>query len=198
MKNIVLFTLLFISSFNSFAQSDKELILQTFSEYSAFVTDKDNTSLVEYLHPGLFEVVPKEMMVEMMDNAFADKTISMTFGEMRIDSLSDITFDKENKYCLIHHNFDLTMQMLPTNDSEEAMKITRATADFTHDYMLTTYGEENIKFDKEKALFEILIKSKTFAIDDEKTEDWKFIEAKEDSHAILKNILPDSVFSTLK
>jgi hypothetical protein len=122
----------------------------------------------------------------------------MTFGEMRIDSLSDIMVEKSNKYCLIHHNFDLTMQMLPTNDSEEAMDVTRVTAAFTYDYMLASYGEENIKFDKEKALFEILIKSKTFAINDERTEGWKFIEAKEDAHAILKNILPDSVFSIVK
>jgi hypothetical protein len=37
--------------------------------------DKDNTNLVEFLHPAMFEVASKEMLIEMMDNAFADKTI---------------------------------------------------------------------------------------------------------------------------
>jgi hypothetical protein len=197
MKNIVIFCLLLVSNLNLFSQSDKDEILQTFSEYSSHVENKDNTKLVEYLHPGMFEVAPKEMLIEMMDNAFADKTISMTFGEMRIDSLSDIMVENTNKYCLIYHNFDLTMKMLPTNDSEEAMKVARETAFFTYEYMQNAYGEENVKFDKETVSFEILMASQTFAINDEKTDGWKFIEAKKDSHIILKNILPESVFTVV-
>ena len=75
MKNVILFCLIFVSNLSLFAQSDKELILQTFSEYSSYVVDKDNTNLVEFLHPAMFEVASKEMLIEMMDNAFADKTI---------------------------------------------------------------------------------------------------------------------------
>ena len=198
MKNIVLFCLLVLTNISLFSQSDKEAILRTFKEYSVHVENKDNTNLVEYLHPKMFEFAPKEMLIEMMDNAFADKTISMTFGEMRIDSLSEIMLDKTNKYCLIYHNFDMTMQMLPTNDSEEAMNITRETALLTYDYMQQAYGEENIKFDKENASFEIYMSSKTFAIEDEQTDGWKFIEAKKDSHSLLKNILPESVFNMVE
>jgi len=198
MKNFVLVCLLFMSSIQLFAQSDKESILATFGEYSTHVINKDNANLVEYLHPGMFEVASKEMLIEMMDNAFADKTIMMNFGEMRIDSLSDIMVENEGKYCLIQHNFDLTMQMLPTNDSEEAKQVTRETAALTYDYMLQAYGKDNVKFDKENASFEILMHSQTFAIDDDKTEGWKFIEAKEGSQALLKNILPESVFSMVK
>jgi len=198
MKNFVLFSLLFICSFKLFSQAEKTAILSTFEEYSTHVVNKDNANLVEFLHPAMFEIASKEMLIEMMDNAFADKTISMNFGEMRIDSLSNIMNEDSNRYCLIYHNFDLTMQMLPTNNSEEAMKVTQETAAFTYDYMLQAYGKENVKFDKENASFEILIISQTFAIDDEKTEGWKFIEAKKDSHLILKNILPESVFSIVK
>lgn len=198
MKNIALFCLLFISNFTLFSQSDKEVILQTFTEYSTHVVNKDNVKLVEYLHPAMFEIAPKEMMIEMMDNAFADKTIQMTFGMMRIDSLSNIMTEKSNKYCLIHHNFDLVMKMLPTNDSEEARNLTRETAVYTYQYMEQVYGKENIKFDKENAAFEILIASKTLAINDESTDGWKFIEAKKESNEILKNILPESVFDIME
>ena len=198
MKNLVLFFLLLISNFNLFSQSDKEMVLQTFAEYTTHVSNKDNANLVEYLHPGMFEIAPKEMLIEMMDNAFADKTIAMDFGEMRIDSLSEIMFDKTNKYCLLYHNFDLTMKMLPTNDSQEAMNITRETAAMTNKFMQQSYGKENVEFDEENASFKILVSSKTFAINDDKSKGWKFIEAKKDSHSILKTILPESVFKIVK
>ncbi len=198
MKNIVLFCLLALTSTNLFSQSDKDAILQTFSEYSTHVVDKNNAKLVEYLHPGMFEIAPKKMLIEMMDKAFEDPSIAMSFGAMRIDSLSDIMIDEANKYCLIYHNFDLKMDMLPSNDSEEAMNETRKGAVYAYEFMQQAYGEENVEFDKENASFKILITSQTFAINDDKTDGWKFIEAKKEAHIILENILPANVFSIVQ
>ena len=198
MKNIVLFCLLILANTNLFSQSDKDAIIQTFSEYSSYVAAKNNTKVVEYLHPGMFEIAPKEMLIEMMDKAFSDPSISMSFGEMRIDSLSDIMTEGSNKYYLIYHNFDLKMKMLPADDSEEAMNETKLGAASAYEFMKQSYGEENVKFDKETASFEVLIASQTFAINDEKSKGWKFIEAKKEAHIILETILPASVFSTVK
>lgn len=198
MKNIVLFCLLVLANTNLFSQSDKDAILEVFTEYSTHVVNKDNANLVEYLHPGMFEIASKEFLIEMMDEAYADPSISMSFGTMRIDSLSDIITDETNKYCLIYHNFDLNMKMIAANDSEEAVNENRESAAYAFQFMKQTYGEENVKFDKENASFEILIPSQTFAINDENTEGWKFIEAKKESHIILKNILPLNVFNKLQ
>lgn len=194
MKNIVLFCLLVCTNVNLFSQSEKEEILQTFSEYTKHVENKDNAKLVEFLHPGVFEIAPKEMLIEMMDNVYKDTTVFMSFGAMRIDSLTNFMTVESGKYCLIHHNFDLTMQMLPTGDTDILTDELYNSAAATYPFIKQIYGEENVEFDEKNASFKILVASQTFAINDEKTDGWKFIEAKKESHIILKNILPESVF----
>lgn len=199
MKNFLIFCFLILGSFSAFSQTDKEDIRQIFADYSVHVVNKDNAKVVEFMHPGIFEMAPKEMLIELLDKTYADPLIKVELGDMKLDSISDnMIFDGNNKYAEIFHSFKMQMQILPENETPEAMEEAREGGDFTNGMFQEMYGEDNVTFDRESVTFDILINSRTLAIKDQKTIDWKFMELKENTMPMLKNILPQKVLKQLK
>ncbi len=197
MKNFLFASLAFLFLGNLSAQSDTEEIRRVFDEYAVHVINKDNTKLVEYLHPGLFDLAPKEFFIKMMDEAYGDSTININFSEMIVDGISEPVVMEGNKYALIDHNFDIKMQMLPADDSPEAKEENAGAAALSLPMFHQVYGEENVKFDEETVTFTIHSASETIAVNDEKSNGWKFLENKEDTKPLIANILPAAVLEKL-
>ncbi|MCW4470512.1 hypothetical protein OGH69_16190 [Flavobacterium sp. MFBS3-15] len=168
MKKSFLFSVLLITSLNTFAQDKKSLEERTVLNYS-YTASEQYEKLMDFTHPKIFTLVPREKMVEIMQRmtkgdgfviTIAPVAPRFNFGEIKkIDDAS---------YSVI--TYDLAMKM----------RFTEPVADSELDFLLASFKTnlktDDVTFDKRDNSFNIIKKSQSVAVwDKDSNGKWMFV-----------------------
>jgi hypothetical protein len=100
MKKNLLILVAFIS-LQIFGQK-KEDIGPDVSKMIIATTKLDFDGVIDYTYPGLFDLAPKEMLVDLMKETFSNDMMSISFIETEIKTtISDVVHIKEAHYALV-------------------------------------------------------------------------------------------------
>ena len=195
MKKLYLFLLLSMVVAVVQAQDTKTEISTSLTTYFDMVKTSDYEAVVDYLHPKIFEFVPKEALVQAMQSMNEDEDIQVGMDDFKITTISDILKNDGNQYALVHYDF----KMFITFKEEEEDKEDDAMLEFMLTNVYTErYGEENVSFDDDTNTFTILAKDKQmYAIMEKDFDDWKYLENKPELVPILEIIIPKEVMKKL-
>lgn len=188
--------------------AEEKMIRETFSTYFNTVEQGDYTTTLDYIYPRLFDLVPKEAMLQAMQQINADPTIQITMDSSIINSVSEIITVGDSTYARVDYNFIMIMKLIPEEtDLEEESESTSAEEgededefnqfDFTADMLEGVYGEKNVRRDKENSKLFIRIEASMFAIEDPEVDGWKFLEKKDQLMPILEQLIPEEVLKKL-
>lgn len=207
---------------SAFAQTDKQVLEEKLNDYIRLTKDKDFAGVMEYIHPKLFELAPKKMIIEAMEKVYSDPMQEMNFDDFSIAGISDVIKDKNVDYALVNYTYKLQLHLTEAffeneeeedeeeegdegDDEEEEGEEEEDTVDARSEvmqFMLTffeeRFGKERVRLDDATNTFHIDADSEMFAILDPAIGDWKFIENKEQYEAILNKIVPAKVRKKLK
>jgi hypothetical protein len=194
MKAIFIFLLTSLITNTSFGQMNKDEIKLTFEKYFESVEQKENEKTLEYIYPKLFEIYPKNKMLEAMNEMKADTTTAITISNDSIIHISE-TFELEGiKYALIKYSFKMTMKFSETkNETESSENEDFNKAELSYELLKEVYGEKNTIYNKENSTIYINVSNEMFAIKNPSYNDWKFLENKENMKPILEKLLPKKV-----
>ncbi|MEO1216483.1 MAG: hypothetical protein AAFY45_23305 [Bacteroidota bacterium] len=196
----LLFCILFI--FSGFAQAQpeatEESLSSTLSEYIGLVENMDLGGTVEYLHPKLFEMAPKEMLKQAMEQAFADTSISFRMYDGEITKIHDILTVEEGSYALVDYRFTMDMKFKLDESNQDSVDSDLESIELTGSILAMQHGEENVKLDKDSRTLTITANNTMYAILEEGFDSWKFLEKKPNMMGVLDQIIPESVKEKLK
>ncbi len=194
MKAIFIFLLTSLITNSSYGQMNKDEIKLTFEKYFESVEQKENEKTLEYIYPKLFEIYPKNKMLDAMNKKKADTTTDITISNDSIINISE-TFELEGiKYALIKYSFKMTIKFSETkNETESSENEDFNKAELSYELLKEVYGEKNTIYNKENSTIYINVSNEMFAIKNPSYNDWKFLENKEKMKPILEKLLPKKV-----
>lgn len=166
----------------SFKQPINERIAQFFDA----TAKKDWMGVLNLTYDSLFNLVPKEQMVMLFEQMEAEGM------EINMGSFEVLNFigqvDADNKHFVnINYAMELGMKFSgPSFSDENVMNYMKTSFE-------TTYGAENVAYDKEEGSFLIKANKNLYAIAPEKTHEWKFLENNAEQQLILSQIIPEAV-----
>lgn len=176
-----------------YSQDFIEELEKDFSTYTSMLVEQDFANSVEYLPEALFEIVPKETMIQAMEMVFNNPDM-----EMNIYGYSDLetyhTRQEENTtYVLFNYSSSLSMKV---NLGEEEEEIAEKKDLYLNAFKMA-FGVDNVQFNEETGSYQIQADKKACAISSDGKTNWKFLVLEEDQAQVIQQILPPSVVAEI-
>jgi len=171
------------------APSKEQIELQdALSNYTHATLNNDVDTLVSFVYPKVFTLVPKEKMTSMLTEMYASGK-APNIKEIQHINLTPITKYDQGTFSIITSVMSMELNSPRQDPNFEA---------FMLDMLKKKLGENSkITLDAEKHQFLISNESKIIGIN-EGTEGWKFVGYDQAKQYASKNILPKEITDTLK
>jgi hypothetical protein len=98
------------------AQLDKRL-----AEYMQYNNDKNYEKIMDYMHPKLFSIVPRETLVSALRSAFESEEMAISMNDLGVTSVGGAFTSAGSAYRKVMYKMTLTMRFRDTakgNDPE--------------------------------------------------------------------------------
>ena len=193
--------LLFSGILQAQPEGTEENLMETLKIYMGFVENKDMAGTLDYIHPALFEMVPREILQTAMEQAFSDTTVAISLHDAKINKIHDIISTESGSYTLVDYSFVMDMKMNPEVDEEESEG--EGESEFDAMGMMISmlemqYGEENVSLNEEEQLVTIKTEKTLYAILEPDFDSWKFLEKKDQMIGLFNKVIPEEVRKELK
>ncbi len=186
----ILFIFLCTITTNLYAQSVNETIERQFTEYSQLVIDKEFDKALNYAPEEIFEIIPREQMVKMMEMVLNSSDFEYKATLPKVLSISDIIKIEEVNYVKIKTSSEVQMKFLELEEDEDReMNIPLYKLSFEK-----KFGVGNVKYNEETHFFEINATKNAIAKSNDLKE-WKFVIVENDNQKlILERFIPKQLF----
>lgn len=188
MKKFFLF-LSFIIAIPLFAQDFKTEIEQQFGDFSTLMTEKKfDQALSDYANADFLQMVPKEQVVEMMNQMFNSSEIEVEIRKpTHIFIHQDVVEEKGNKFVRIDYQQQLKMNFKDKEISAESLLIA----------LRKQFGNDNVSFDDTTGYF-LIDTQKVVVANSQNEKNWKFTILEKKQIPILKTFIPEQFLKNLK
>ena len=192
-----LLTLLFSIALSTiaFAQAEIDDLKNSFEEYFQAITQKENSKALDFMHPKLFETIPREMILRGMESMQADTAVVTVIDSATINKVSETLELDGVKYALV--NYSVKMHMTFVSHQSDSVNFASEAARFTNEVLTEQYGRKNVIYDQTKGTLDIKATNEMYVIKDPIYDGWKFLEKKDHMKSILEMILPKKVLQRL-
>ncbi|MBD10869.1 MAG: hypothetical protein CMO82_08120 [Winogradskyella sp.] len=186
--------LLLFLAFNSalFAQDNSEAIKSDFANYLKAIKTQDFETSLDYLVEDVFEIIPKETMLTLMEQMFNVEGVEFTFGDFVINEIKEPIVVDSTSYVILNYENEMSIKYTQQQEetSEEDKKLTQL---MTQSLLEQQFGKGNVTYNESTEFFDIKAIKKAIAIYDEDEKTWKFLVVEKGNPFLLKSILPSSI-----
>lgn len=185
MRKHTLLLAFLVSAIASFAQKSFDPALdKRVDEYFKFTRTIDIDKVMEYTHPRIFEIVPKEQLVAILEQGYDNEAFSMAIDSIRVINYSKPFREANIDYVKIDYAMKMNMKFKDTSMTNKPefiqMVIDNAKTSFP--------GSPTAVYNKAKKRFEFQMTAIAIALKDPDQKDWMFL-------GYQKNELIDKIFS---
>lgn len=175
----------------AWAQTSEQSIRQQFEKYNSLIEQAKYKESIEYVHPGIFDFVSKDLLVEIMEATFNDENVAIKFGKTEIKQVSPVQKVENAYYAFMDMdtNFAMKMGEIENMEGEDKENFIQLLKD-----NFTSKGLTN-SYDPATNYFSISTSKKTLAYSTDQTN-WKFITLENDAQLeMLKQFIPAEIIS---
>lgn len=195
---------LFIVSNISYAQDYKVEIKKEFGDYLDLILVQDFEKSMDYVIEDVFEIVPKESMISLMETTFNTPGLELSLEKANIISVGDAEIVEEKYYAMLEYSNIMKMKFTEeenetedeeteTQTEEEIAKEKKITNALIRVSLAKSFGDENVKFNEKTETYEIFAQKQAYAVSKNGKDNWKFIVVEKNQKAFLEMILPKAI-----
>lgn len=181
MKHLSIYLFLaYLSITFAIAQNDKEAAKSTVEQYFKDIHEKGMKASLDYVHPKLFTLMPRETIEKSMDEMLKDSSIRITMSDLNVKDISKTLLIKKVKYVLVKYTYKMSITVsggIPEPDPEDL------------ENELKKKGAEDIKVESTPNKTNMDIDAAMFVIYDKQYKGWKIIEKKENTQKFFETFL---------
>lgn len=167
-------------------ESFKQPINERIALFFDATAKKDWMGVLDLTYDSLFNLVPKEQMAMLFQQMEADG-MEINMGKFEVVNFIGQVDTEDKHFVNINYAMELGMKFSgPTYSDPNVL-------DFMKTSFETTYGADNVEYNKEEASFLIKADKNLYAIAPLKTQEWKFLENNAEQEVILSQIIPEKV-----
>jgi len=190
MKKLSYLIIVLLVSVTGFSQTDTSLT-RRLKEYTRLSKELNFVELMEYMHPSLFDLAPKEQLIELFKNVYDNESMKITIEKLENRSISDPFTLKGVKYCKI--DYSMVMNMKFKDD-----KLSDSTAINT---MVSKLQEglpgKEVSYDANGKQFVVKGSDILFAIKDNPQSPWLFL-GYDGNNELVKKLFPEELIEHFK
>ncbi|WP_299124029.1 hypothetical protein [uncultured Winogradskyella sp.] len=190
---------LLVLTYNVEAQTDNKAIKTDFAVYLEAIKSKDFETSLDYLVEEVFDIIPRETMLVVMDQTFNTEGIEFTFGDFNIDTIQKPIKIDSTSYVILNYTSNMSIRFVSAED-EEADDEEEATEEdekmmrmMTQAALEQQFGKENVSYNRSTNFFDITAVKKAVAVKKDGNKQWKFLVVEKGKPFLLKAILPNSI-----
>lgn len=177
MKIIFALLVSFLSVTNLWAQNHEKEISDAFFGFREAMKAKDYDKILEYAHPGVFQVLPRETYLQVLRGGLEDTYMTVSVGEGVVHKVYPVRTIVGTQYSYLEASIALSISI-----TSEDIKST----------FESMYGEENTTWNAETETLEVTAKSTSIVA--KVDEAWRFIECNSEMAQAFSGIIPAEVF----
>lgn len=189
-RSITLTLLLFILGLSARGQADAGAIQGRLHEYFKATEAKDWNKVVDMVYPKLFTLVEKEAMVQL----FADMEgngMEFQMKDFQVHKISETVAHEGERFALVGYSAGMNIRFTSAAYQDSSM-VSILQASFA-----ATYGDGNVRYNKEDNSFDIQAEKTMFAIAPEGSGEWAFMENNPGQEGLLGALIPEAVKAKL-
>lgn len=160
-------------------------------QYFQYVEANNSKEIINYMHPKVFETIPKEQMKAGMDQMLNNKDMKIEFLSSEINYMSDIIENEGSSYVNIDYTNE--MRMLFLSEKDKSIKAKTAFMDFMKKTMETQFGADNVILDAENLALMVTVNSDLYAVYNKAFAGWKFVGNDDAMTSVINTIIPEKV-----
>lgn len=183
---VAIVSFFFCLCFSIAAQQDE--ITSSLNSYFELIEKKEISMALDYVHPGLIEMLGKEMFEQQYNQLFNSPGLEVDLGQFSIDSLSTIHEYEQVKYSLVNYSFQMTFRVDLSKDDSGLL------ADVLLGSYQSKFGKDNVTSEVPGAYL-IHTPREMFAVMDADFEGWKILDYEKGMRLILVSIIPEAVLT---
>jgi hypothetical protein len=184
-------TILLLSFFFLAAHAQKNTEPQLSTRIMEYLLHTKNLAFdkaMDYTHPRLFAIVPREQLVEIMEQAFHNGQMKFSFDTMAVSAISpDYKFGNAT-YRKVDYHMSMTIVLDDSTDLKNSQMAAAMQQSFE-----TAFPKKKITIDAAKNAIRVAGKDIMFAIKDKQAPDWKFLGYDRSNPALLSQLYPKQV-----
>jgi len=203
----LLFTLHLLIHF-SFAQDlQPKSIMQVslaadFNGYFQAIEEQDFDMALDYVFPGLFDLIPRDFMQESMEMEASEGEHDIQIKNAKIQPVSKIIEDEMYYYAMISYSYMMEIRSGMEDDWGELEEDEDwGSESLNVDDFRRKYGVKNVFYDANKQIIRVKMKGNMIAVqskDEFEDDGWKFIDLKDDMASMADQLIPPIILSKLK
>jgi hypothetical protein len=155
------------------------------AEFFEATQKKDWEKVLDLTYPRLFEIATRDQMMEAF-NQMENSGIEIGFGEMEILKVSGVKTFEGVQYSQVDYHSEMSMKLVGEQFSVETMG-------FMKTGLEASFGEGKVEMDEKKKMFLINSDKSMYAIADEGSNNWYFLEQNAEQKVIMDMLIPGEV-----
>lgn len=185
----------FLITTSSFSQSQTETIKKEAQTYYDYMTNMNLDGVLDYMHPKMFDMAPKEQMKAGMEQMFNSPQMKIEFISNTITSISDTKEVDGVTYAIVYFNSKMRMTFLTEKDKPQEQRTDYL--ELMKSNMAAQFGSENVTIDAKTTSLVINNDANMFAIKDSQYDGWKFLSNERNMAAFVNSIVPEAARTAL-
>ncbi|HEY8398403.1 MAG TPA: hypothetical protein VIK80_10700 [Flavihumibacter sp.] len=193
MRQLLIFSALaFTVSVNgqSAYQSDSLAMTKRLKEYLAISASYDFAGVVEYTYPKLFELVPREQMIELLKSTYDNPTMKISMDSLQVQKIHPLFKYQAGLYAKVDYYMVMGMQFRDTTMNDDALEGALAA-------LQSQYGAEKVRLNKAQKRIDISVLTGMAALKDQPADQWTFINIQKDD-PLLSTLLDAALVQQLE
>lgn len=176
MKKIIFAATLLISSVPCWSQTPADSIdlVKRLTEFMDYNRALDIPKVIDYSYPKLFEIVPRETIIESMQQTFDNDEMKIGMDSLAVNKIHPLFALNAGLYARVEYSMVMRIKFKQAEEQEEE-KVASMLQSFR-----SMYGSENVWYDKKEKRLNIFQKTSMAALKDEPKEKWTFVNIKKD------------------
>jgi hypothetical protein len=189
-----LLLLLFIGLCSLSAQAQQDTSLQRrLDEYLAANKQLDFEKLMDYIYPKLFDIVPREQMIELFKSIFDNPQMTISMDSMSVTGISKSFSFKGAQFKKVDYYVGMSLRFKDSTvlkDQDRVLEI--------QERVKTSMNAENVKYIAQDNSLAIDAKKVMFAIKGNPQTQWMFVGYEPQQRDMMKTLVPEEVLMNFK
>jgi len=192
MRAFGLVVMLVVLAANAGAQpGDQPAIQARIDTFIARTNAADWNAAFQMIYPKLFTYVPRQDLVDMMDEMGRDG-LGIRMDNVRIRTLSLPIESGEEAFVRAEYVGDMTVHI-----DRDGKYGPEAVIDLLEDQFAATYGKENVSWDSQASVFRIRAEKAMIAVRGSADAEWMLVEINPDEPELMAFLFPPEVIRQL-
>lgn len=191
MKKPLFFLLVLLASVTSFGQNADAQLTQRINHYLQLNKEKNFEKLMDYMHPALYTIAPKEAMQQMLEQTFNNEEMQINIDSLQLLNLGADFKEGEAVYKKVDYFMSMSMVFKENMLEDESFR------EMVLASMQESFDTKKVSYDAQRKALIISGNEIMFAVKDNAKAAWLFL-GYEKNPDMIKAIFPKGVIAHYK